>query len=52
MGQIVMQHTNCNTTCPHANFENNVYSISCGGKELIFEIEKEEEKAKTMFSVD
>ena len=49
MGQLVMQHTNCNTTCPHANFEDNVYSINCGCKEIIVEIEPKEVKVKSMF---
>jgi hypothetical protein len=48
-----MQHTNCNTTCPHANFGIDIYSITCGCKEVTFQIEVEQkEEVKTMFSVD
>ena len=54
MGQLVMQHTNCNTTCPHANFENDIYSITCGCKEVNFKVEVEQKKedVKSMFSVE
>jgi hypothetical protein len=46
VGQIQLMRLPCNTSCPHAKVEENIYTITCSGKAENLEL-SEEEKLKS-----
>ena len=46
MGQIQIMRMPCSSSCPHASFSDEVWLMTCSGKELKFKLDKKEEESK------
>lgn len=44
MGQIQIMRMPCTSSCPHASHSDEVWLMTCSGKELKFKLEKKEEE--------
>ena len=44
VGQIQIMRIPCTSTCPHASHNDEVWLITCSGKELKFKLQKKEEE--------
>ena len=46
VGQIQIMRMPCSSICPHASFNDEVWLMTCAGKELKFKLEKKQEELK------
>jgi hypothetical protein len=46
VGQIQIMRMPCTSNCPHASHNEEVWLMTCSGKELKFKLEKKEEEPK------